>query len=445
MPTYLTCATGDRTYFAVLTPEAPPAAGGDVVIALGGSNTVGATCPDLGGITLTDPADPYYQDISGAAVHPDSAAILLQMHTGADGEAWNDFLTALWHPTHYGFPYVVVPESQSEVAVAYDATYGFPEYGEATAPIPASFPLEGTAAGDPTPTGYPNDQHGIVVVKDAATGGVKEVHELYSVHKPTGGSPWTVSRLAWSYAGDSLYTDRPEGLPTTTVAGTRILPGLVLWDDVFTRGVINHALRMTTLSLGGRHVPPARCNGTGDLDRVPCGARLRLKAGVDITGFTAGCRVILQALKKYGAVLEDGGTNFQLQGTRDARWVAYQFNSELATLHATDFEVLAYAPGYTITQTSPGHFTMSLAAPTANVGTGGGPTAGFVLVASVPGGTWTVNGSSNYRLDLDSDHPTATVVYSPPGSATSGTEITLSWNDNTIGRVVPPPVVFTVP
>ncbi len=50
------------------------------------------------------------------------------------------------------------------------------------------------------------------------------------------------------------------------------------------------------------------------------GLRLRMKAGYDLAGFTPRVRTILQALKKYGMMVADNGTDWYLNGVPDPRW-----------------------------------------------------------------------------------------------------------------------------
>ena len=58
------------------------------------------------------------------------------------------------------------------------------------------------------------------------------------------------------------------------------------------------------------------------------GARLRLKAGFDISGFPRQARVVLQALKEYGMIVADNGSDWFISGAPDARWS----NDDLHTL-----------------------------------------------------------------------------------------------------------------
>lgn len=47
---------------------------------------------------------------------------------------------------------------------------------------------------------------------------------------------------------------------------------------------------------------------------------MRLKAGYDLSGYTGQSRVILEAMKKYGLILADNGSNWFFTGAADARW-----------------------------------------------------------------------------------------------------------------------------
>jgi hypothetical protein len=50
------------------------------------------------------------------------------------------------------------------------------------------------------------------------------------------------------------------------------------------------------------------------------GLRVRLKASVDISGFSKQARVILQALKDYGMILADNGSPWYITGAPHANW-----------------------------------------------------------------------------------------------------------------------------
>ena len=50
------------------------------------------------------------------------------------------------------------------------------------------------------------------------------------------------------------------------------------------------------------------------------GARFRLKAGFDISGFGADAQVVLLAMQRYGLIVADNGSDWYFQGTVDDGW-----------------------------------------------------------------------------------------------------------------------------
>ncbi len=50
------------------------------------------------------------------------------------------------------------------------------------------------------------------------------------------------------------------------------------------------------------------------------GLRFRLKASFDVSGYTGESRVVLNALKKYGMIVADNGSNWFISGAVDTRW-----------------------------------------------------------------------------------------------------------------------------
>jgi hypothetical protein len=70
------------------------------------------------------------------------------------------------------------------------------------------------------------------------------------------------------------------------------------------------------------------------------GARLRLKAGKDISQFPAPLQRIFQAMKTYGLIVADNGSDMYVSGTYDTRWDNDVLNPAFSQLTAGDFEVL---------------------------------------------------------------------------------------------------------
>ena len=70
------------------------------------------------------------------------------------------------------------------------------------------------------------------------------------------------------------------------------------------------------------------------------GARLRLKASKDLSSFPAQVQRILQAMKTYGLIVADNGSDMYVSGTYDTFWDNDILNPALASVAASDFEVI---------------------------------------------------------------------------------------------------------
>jgi len=69
------------------------------------------------------------------------------------------------------------------------------------------------------------------------------------------------------------------------------------------------------------------------------GMKVRLKASFNISTFTPAMQVILRAMKKYGMILADNGSNWYFSGAPDMRWSDNELNA-LKTLRGSNFEVV---------------------------------------------------------------------------------------------------------
>jgi hypothetical protein len=202
-----------------------------------------------------------------------------------------------------GIPYVVVGAGQRRAPVRFDAP---DESDPGPYPIPPDAPIEG----GPTSTG---DRHVLVVDRDNCV-----LYELWSATPQADGS-WTAgSGAVFPLTSDAL---RPAGWTSADAAGLPILPGLVRYDEV-AAGSIAHALRFTAAVTQRAYVWPARHYASSNTSTSvpPMGTRVRLKASVDVSGFSPANQVILQALKRYGMILADNGSNWFLTGAPDSRW-----------------------------------------------------------------------------------------------------------------------------
>ena len=167
-----------------------------------------------------------------------------------------------------------------------------------------------------------------------------KLYEMYNAHW-NNGDPYASATVRWDLTSNALRADNHS---SADEAGLPIFPGLLRWDEV-QRGAINHALRFMNgwghiNGRAGSHLWPARHDGFESApndNAPPMGARLRLRAGYNISGFSANARVILTALKKYGMFLADHGLDWELVGTADSGWPTSLLN-ELGTVPANQFD-----------------------------------------------------------------------------------------------------------
>ncbi len=165
----------------------------------------------------------------------------------------------------------------------------------------------------------------------------RQPHPLRAVSRPL--EPGSLE--AGSGAIFSLDSDarRPDTWTSADAAGLAILPGLVRYDETFGSNPIRHAFRFTVRS-SDSYVYPASHDAGSTVGALPMGARLRLKAGKDISGFPAYVQKIFQAMKTYGLIVADNGSDMYIQGTYDPRWDNGVLNPASAGLKASDFEVV---------------------------------------------------------------------------------------------------------
>lgn len=70
------------------------------------------------------------------------------------------------------------------------------------------------------------------------------------------------------------------------------------------------------------------------------GTRLRMKSSVNLSGYSAEVQKIFRAMKTYGLILADNGSDMYIQGTMDSRWDNDVLNPAFQSLDADDFEVV---------------------------------------------------------------------------------------------------------
>jgi hypothetical protein len=285
----------------------------------------GADPPPLPSRSVFPPDNSWNRDVSRDPVDPSSDALIASC--GGTSSLHPDFGATL-DGAPWGIPFVTVRGSQARVPVTF-------EYADESDPGPYPVPPNAPIEGGPGATG---DRHVLVVDVDNWM-----LYELFDARPLNGGTSWTAgSGAVFDLASNAL---RPAGWTSADAAGLPIFPGLVRYDEAVTRGVIAHALRFTCPVTRRAYVDPARhfASTRTDPNLPPMGMRVRLKAGVDISGFPPEVRVILTALKTYGMFLADNGGAFFVSGAPDPRWNDVNIDT-MKRLHGSDFEVVTMGP-----------------------------------------------------------------------------------------------------
>ena len=165
----------------------------------------------------------------------------------------------------------------------------------------------------------------------------RRLYELYNAWYDTANARWH----AGSGAAFDLTSDarRPDGWTSADAAGLAILPGLIRYDEAFGTEPIRHAFRVTVRATNG-YVWPASHEAGDTAGALPMGARLRLKASKDISGYAPHLQRIFQAMKAYGLIVADNGSDMYVTGTYDPRWDMDPIVPAFRTLSASDFEVV---------------------------------------------------------------------------------------------------------
>ena len=241
-----------------------------------------------------------------------------------------DFGSGVWEGAPIGIPYVVVCGSQTKYPVTFRGNATDDNYGSESDAgpyaIPLNAPIEGNGVGD---------KHVIAVDKEN-----KVLYELYNA---------TVNGNHWEASSGAIFdlktnTLRTEGFTSADAAGLPIFAGLVRYDEIV-KGEIDHPIRFTLEkpNVKPAYISPARhkVNSTGGQYSLPFGARIRLKSSFDISSYSATNQIILKAMKKYGLILADIGSNFYITGSPDDRWNNDDLQ-KLGRVKGSDFEVVKF-------------------------------------------------------------------------------------------------------
>lgn len=264
-----------------------------IVLILAGHTVLGAGSA-IEGCPVFPPDHVLNTPIDTLPVHSNSAAWVSTI--GASGVLHPDF------GSQYGIPYLVVTSNELPISVTFDYS---DESDPGPYPIPTNAPIEGGSSD----TG---DRHVLALDKDG-----RKLYEMWAAYPVSNG--WHAgSGAVFDLQG---YALRPDTWTSADAAGLPILPLLVRYDEI-AAGEIRHAIRFTAPKTQRKYLWPARHYASTNTSNAypPMGARLRLKADYDISGFDPTNRVILQALKKYGMILADNGSAWFITGAPDVRF-----------------------------------------------------------------------------------------------------------------------------
>jgi hypothetical protein len=273
----------------------------------------GTSCPVF-------PADNYWNtDVSGLPVDARSATWLSHMST--DRDLHPDFGPSFGDGPNYGIPITVVGRHHHKVRVRFDYS---DESDHVRYPFGKDTRIEGGR-------GSEGDKHAIVVRK-----GTCRLYETWNTR--VGKRRWRAgSGATWSLGSNRL---RPDTWTSADAAGLPILPGLLRWNEV-RAGYVGHAIRFTTNLTSRHHLWPARhdAGSTSSWDYPPMGARFRMKAGFDASGFSDRVRAVITAMKHFGLVLADNGSPWYFTGEQNAHWPPALIE-ELKRIPASAFEAV---------------------------------------------------------------------------------------------------------
>jgi hypothetical protein len=331
------------------------------------------------------PADNWWNlDIGTAPVDPNSAAFISFINSGSVKRMHPDCGgdVSPGSAEIYGFPYIVVDGAQPKKTVSFlyaDESDGVDHGTGQSYPF---YPIPDEAITEPhwIESGPPgnvdlrssSDRHMLIVDRDN-----EYLYELYNVFHD--GSRWR--------AGSGAFFDmktnnrRPDGWTSADAAGLAILPGLMRYEEIYGPDEIRHAFRVTVRATNSYVYPASHRAGSNPL-ALPMGARLRLKAGTDISRYASEVQKIFRAMKRYGLIVADNGTDMYVSGTYDTRWNNDILNPAFASLTAGDFEIIKLGYQPTVQPPDATYFP--------HIAVGGGYTTVFALANT---GATTASGS----------------------------------------------------
>ena len=286
------------------------------------AGAAGAAPPKLAGCPVFPATSVWNKPVDKLPVAADSATLIASI---GDSGVHADFGSGLYDGSRIGIPFVVVHgKTTPKSRVTFDYA---DESDKGPYPIPPNVPIEGQPR-----VSNDGDRHAVIVDRDSC-----RLYELFALHRASG--HWAAgSGAIFDLRSNRL---RPASWTSADAAGLPILPGLARWDGDASTGAIRHALRFTVERTRRAYIYPARhyASSSDDPSLPPMGLRVRLKAGVDISHLPRQARIVAQAMKTYGMILADNGSNWYVSGAPSAKWSNDQLHA-LGGLTGSDFEVV---------------------------------------------------------------------------------------------------------
>jgi hypothetical protein len=271
--------------------------------------------PLLGGCAIFPADNAWNMRVDGLPLRANSAQTIARL----GGNLHPDF------GTEFGIPFAVVPANQPLVPIEF-LDDGAAESDPGPYPFPPDAPIEGGGVGD---------AHVLVLQQGSC-----QLYELGNAARQ--GAGWVGT---WGAKFDlNSNALRPLGWTSADAAGLPILPGLVRYDEV-ANGVVNHAIRVTFSQTQRGFILPAThfASSRTDPDLPPMGLRLRLRADYDLSGLHGQSLIIATAMKRYGFIVADNGSNWFFQGDPNQSWDDEDLN-QLKHIPGSAFEVVETGP-----------------------------------------------------------------------------------------------------
>lgn len=321
------------------------------------------TMPALLGQQLFPADNPWNQKITNAPVAANSSAIMnniisqngdgrLHPDVGQDYNSNQDL---------YGPPYNIVHGNSTPKTHVIIDDYAS-ESDVFDVPIPANVVIEGDYQNGPKiGVDVRGDSHLLIWDVDNNV-----AYELYQASRPvenTDGQWHAIQETVWNMKTNNFRT---LGWTSADAAGLSLLAGLVRPDEGLPvseggQGKIDHAIRFTLSNniILDQFLYPASHVANSNNDptiQPPMGARFRLKASVDISQLAPESRIIAQAMKDYGMIVADNGSNFFFSGAsysvdasnnRALTWNdddIQDYTHGLKSFHYSDFEMVDLTP-----------------------------------------------------------------------------------------------------